>query len=62
MLKFGTVERAFKINALIACISPFIMIAVTGIGLIKLAETVSFARLVIICGGVVLIFFGLWKI
>lgn len=62
MLKFGTVEKAFKINAIIVFISPFILTAVTAIGLVKLSEEVSFFRLFIICGGVVLIFLGLWKI
>jgi hypothetical protein len=61
MLKFGTVDKAFKINALIACLAPFILLSVTGIGMIKLAETISFSRLLIISAGVVLIFLGMWK-
>lgn len=59
MLKFGRVETAFKINALLALIGPAILLTVTSLGLIGLAEKLSALGLVIILVGVVLIFIGI---
>lgn len=59
MLKYGRVETALKINAILAMVGPSIMIIVTTLGLAGLAGKVSFSKLGIIFAGVVLIFYGL---
>lgn len=59
MLKFGRVETALKINAVLAMIGPSIMVIVTSLGLVGLAGKVSLSKLAIIFSGVVLIFYGI---
>lgn len=58
MLKFGRVETALKINAVLAMIGPSIMVIVTTLGLVGLAGKVSLSKLAIIFSGVILIFYG----
>ena len=58
MLRFGRVETALKINAVLAMVGPSVMIIVTTLGLIGLAGKVSLSKLGIIFSGVVLIFYG----
>jgi hypothetical protein len=62
MLKFGRVETAFKINALLALIGPTILITVTSLGLVGLAGKVSPGGMVLIILGVGMIFLGINRI
>ncbi len=62
MLKFGTVETAFKINAVLALVGPTILLTVTGLGLVGLAGKVAPSGMVIIITGVMLIFLGINKL
>lgn len=59
MLKFGKVETAFKINAVLALVGPTALLTVTSLGLIGLAGKVSFSGMAIIILGVTLIFIGI---
>ena len=59
MLKFGKVETAFKINAVLALVGPTVLLTVTSLGLIGLAGKVSFSGMAIIILGVTLIFIGI---
>ncbi|AQS59025.1 YqhV family protein [Desulforamulus ferrireducens] len=59
MLRFGKVETALKINAVLAMVGPSIMILVTSLGLVGLAGKVSLSKMAIIFSGVVLIFYGI---
>lgn len=61
MLKFGRVETALKINAVLAMVGPSVMILVTVLGLAGLAGKVSISKIAIIFSGVVLIFYGVNK-
>ncbi|MCL6635557.1 MAG: YqhV family protein [Peptococcaceae bacterium] len=61
MLKYGRVETAFKINAILALVGPAAMITVTSLGLYGLAGKVSVAGMVTIVTGVALIFIGIHK-
>lgn len=56
---FATVESAFKINAVLALIGPIILITVTGLGIIGLADQLPLSRMFIILLGVGLIFYGM---
>lgn len=62
MLKFGRVETAFKINAVLALIGPTILLTVTSLGLLGLAGKVSPSGMVFIILGVALIFLGISRI
>ncbi|MGF7184821.1 hypothetical protein GGQ84_000906 [Desulfitispora alkaliphila] len=56
---FATVEKAFKINAVLALIGPLILITVTSLGIIGLADQLPLSRMLIILAGVGLIFYGM---
>ncbi len=60
-LKFDSVEKALKINAVLALIGPTIMTTVTALGLAGISGKVSLGRFLIIFVGVVLIFYGVSK-
>ena len=62
MIYFNKVETAVKINALLAVIGPTVLIVVTSLGLIGLADKVPPGRMLLILCGVALIFIGLRKI
>jgi len=59
ILHFKTVETAFKINAILALIGPTVLIIVTSLGLVGLADQLPLSRFIMIFLGVFLIFFGL---
>ncbi|MCL6635208.1 MAG: YqhV family protein [Peptococcaceae bacterium] len=61
MLRFGRVETAFKINAVLALVGPVVLLTVTSLGLIGLAGKVSIQGMAIIVLGVALIFIGINK-
>lgn len=60
-LKFDSVEKALKINAVLALIGPTIMTVVMLLGLAGLSGRVPTSKFVIIIAGVVLIFWGVSK-
>lgn len=62
MLKFNRVDMAFKINSALAVVGPTIMIIVTTMGLVGLANKISYSRMAIIFLGVTLIFVGMRKL
>ena len=62
MLKFGRVETAFKINAILALVGPTVLLTVTTLGLVGLAGKISFGSMSIIVLGVALIFLGINKL
>lgn len=62
MIYFDRVETSLKINAFLALIGPIIMIVVTSLGIIGIAEKVSLIKMLTILAGVTLIFFGLNKL
>lgn len=62
MIYFDRVETALKINAVLALIGPTIMILVTSLGLLGIADKVSLAKMITIISGVALIFIGLNKL
>lgn len=62
MLKYGRVETAFKINAVLALVGPTVFIAVTSLGLIGLTGKISPAGMAAVILGVSLIFIGINKL
>jgi len=60
-LKYDSIEKALKINALLALIGPTVMTVVMVMGLAGLSGRISFNKFSIILTGVVLIFWGVSK-
>ncbi|HHT36295.1 MAG: YqhV family protein [Candidatus Wallacebacter cryptica] len=58
MIKFARVSTAMKINATLGLIGPTVLMIVSTLGLIGLSEQVSYAKMLIIALGVLLIFYG----
>lgn len=58
MLRFGRVETAFKINAVLGLVGPFVLIGVTSLGLFGMAGKVSYEKILAIVVGVLLILYG----
>lgn len=55
MLKFGRVETAFQINALLGLVGPVILIAVSALGLVGLSGKVPVTKFALLIAGVSLI-------
>lgn len=58
MLYYGTIERAVVVNAFLSLIGPTVLILVTTIGLLGLADKLDFTKMVIVMAGVGLILYG----
>lgn len=58
MVYFGTVQRAVQINAGLAMVGPTVLILVTSLGLIGLADKLEFWRMAVVMLGVGLILWG----
>jgi len=61
MLKLNSVERALFLNASLAIVGPIILIATTSIGLIGISDRLSFSKIALIFGGLLLIIIGIRK-
>ncbi|MFJ8237798.1 YqhV family protein [Ureibacillus sp. NPDC094379] len=59
MFKFNDLEKAFYINTLLALVGPCILLITTGIGISGLSEKISFAKMICLFGGIVLILISL---
>ncbi|WP_170885506.1 YqhV family protein [Bacillus alkalicellulosilyticus] len=61
MFKFNSIEKAVAINALLAVVGPIVLISTMTVGLIGMADKLSFGKLLLIGAGVALILIGLKK-
>jgi hypothetical protein len=61
MLLFNDVKKALAVNAILAVIGPTIFIITMAIGLLSLADELSFSKLGLIALGVILILIGIYK-
>lgn len=59
MLKFGRVDTAMKINAVLGMIGPTILIIVSTLGLIGLSQQLPTHKIILVGLGVLLIFLGI---
>lgn len=60
-LKFDSIEKALKINAVLALVGPTVMTLVMLLGLAGISSKVPSSKFIIIISGVVLIFWGVSK-
>lgn len=61
ILKFNQVEKALMVNAVLAIIGPIIFITSMSLGIIHLADKLSYSKLLFIGLGVGFILLGLRK-
>ncbi len=61
MLIFNDVRKAMAVNAVLAIVGPTVLILTMSIGLINLADEISFSKLLFIGLGVGFILFGIYK-
>lgn len=59
MLKYNAVDKALMVNAALAIVGPVILITTMSIGLIGMADKLSYSKLLLIGCGVLLILLGL---
>lgn len=58
-LKYNDIEKALMVNSSLALIGPIVLILTTTIGLIGIADKVSYVKLMWVFGGVACILYGL---
>lgn len=61
MLYFNDIKKALIVNSLLAVVGPIVFITATSIGLISIANSVSFGKLFLIVIGVIFILIGILK-
>ncbi|WP_233532005.1 YqhV family protein [Paenibacillus alkalitolerans] len=61
MFRFNNVEKALLVNSSLALVGPIIFITITTLGLIGIADKVSWSRLLWIGLGLACLFFGILK-
>ncbi|MEK6454150.1 YqhV family protein [Caldifermentibacillus hisashii] len=58
ILKLNNVEKALVVNISLALIGPLILITTTSIGLIGMADKISFTKIIWVFIGIALILYG----
>ncbi|WP_026689307.1 YqhV family protein [Alteribacter aurantiacus] len=58
IFRFNSVEKALVLNAALAVIGPTVLILSVAIGVYALADSLSFTKIALIFGGVLLILIG----
>ncbi|OKO91176.1 YqhV family protein [Geobacillus proteiniphilus] len=61
MLVFNDVKKALAVNAVLAVVGPTVMMVTMAIGLLSLADELSFSRLGLVALGIALILFAIYK-
>ncbi len=61
MIYFNDVKKALVINSFLAVVGPMVFITATSIGLISMADGISYGKLFLIIIGVLFILIGILK-
>lgn len=61
MFRYNQIEKALLINSGLALVGPFILITTTTVGLVGIADRLSFSKLAWIITGVSCLFIGIIK-
>jgi putative exporter of polyketide antibiotics len=61
MLRFNQIEKALIVNSGLALVGPFVLLTTTTIGLVGLADKLSFGKMLWVLLGVSFIFIGILK-
>lgn len=61
MLRLNQVEKALMVNSALALVGPIVLISTTALGLIGVADKISFNRLIWVICGITFLFIGIFK-
>ncbi|MFD0695006.1 YqhV family protein [Paenibacillus sp. GCM10027628] len=61
MLRLANIEKALLVNSGLALVGPLVLLATTTIGLVGIAEKLSFGKMLWVLAGVSCIFIGILK-
>jgi len=61
MYRLNSVEKALVVNSMLAAVGPFILITTTALGLIGIADKMSYSKLLWIAAGLTCLFIGIFK-
>jgi hypothetical protein len=61
MLRFNQIEKALLVNSGLALVGPLILLATTTLGLVGLADKLSWGKLLWVIAGVTCLFIGILK-
>lgn len=61
MLRLVTVEKALLVNSGLALVGPLVLLATTTIGLVGIAEKLSYGKMLWVIAGVSCLFIGILK-
>lgn len=61
MLRFNQIDKALIVNSGLALVGPFVLLTTTTIGLVGLADKLSFSKLAFVLCGVSFILIGILK-
>jgi hypothetical protein len=61
MFRLNNVEKALLVNSSLALVGPLVFITITTLGLIGIADKISWSRLIWIALGLACLFFGILK-
>ncbi|MDQ0874963.1 hypothetical protein QFZ77_003622 [Paenibacillus sp. V4I3] len=61
MLRLATVEKALLVNSGLALVGPLVLLATTTIGLVGIAEKLSYGKMLWVIAGVSCLFIGILK-
>ncbi|MZQ84272.1 DUF2619 domain-containing protein [Paenibacillus sp. 5J-6] len=61
MLRLATVEKALLVNSTLALVGPLVLLATTTIGLVGIAEKLSYGKMLWVIAGVSCLFIGILK-
>jgi hypothetical protein len=59
MLKYNQVEKALVINSSLAIVGPIVLITTTSLGIIGIADKISFTKILWVLAGVGCIIYGI---
>lgn len=61
MLRLATIEKALLVNSALALVGPLVLLTTTTIGLVGIAEKLSYGKILWIIAGVSCLFIGIIK-
>ncbi|TXK83414.1 YqhV family protein [Paenibacillus sp. N3.4] len=61
MLRLATIEKALLVNSGLALVGPLVLLATTTIGLVGIAEKLSYGKMLWVIAGVSCLFIGILK-
>ncbi|GFR36771.1 hypothetical protein PRECH8_00670 [Insulibacter thermoxylanivorax] len=61
MYRLNSLEKALLVNSTLALVGPFVLITTTALGLVGVADKLSYSKLLWIIAGLTCLFIGIFK-